>query len=59
MIEIRTDSLQGLRELGPPDLVSLVKQPSKSKQVMRAERVSEPKGSRQANGVLRLAYIIM
>lgn len=33
VIEIRTDSLQGLRELGPPDLVCLVKQPNKSKQV--------------------------
>lgn len=37
VIEIRTDSLQGLRELGPPDLVSLIKQPSKSKQVLREE----------------------
>ena len=32
-IDIRTDSLQGLRELGPPDLVSLIKQASKTKQV--------------------------
>ena len=30
VIEIRTDSLQTLRELGPPDLVHLVKQPIKS-----------------------------
>jgi len=30
VIEIRTDSLQSLRELGPPDLVHLVKQPVKS-----------------------------
>nr|OQO27195.1 hypothetical protein B0A51_05079 [Rachicladosporium sp. CCFEE 5018] len=30
VVEIRTDSLQGLRELGPPDLVHLVKQPNKS-----------------------------
>ncbi|KAK5118085.1 hypothetical protein LTR62_004131 [Meristemomyces frigidus] len=27
VVEVRTDSLQGLRELGPPDLVHLVKQP--------------------------------
>ncbi|KAK4553614.1 bud site selection protein [Recurvomyces mirabilis] len=36
VIEIRTDSLQTLRELGPPDLVHLVKQPvgkSSAKQV--------------------------
>lgn len=40
MIEIRTDSLQSLRELGPPDLVDLVKQPVKSttKQVKLPER---------------------
>jgi hypothetical protein len=30
VVEIRTDSLQSLRELGPPDLVHLVKQPVKS-----------------------------
>ncbi|RMY15784.1 hypothetical protein D0867_06717 [Hortaea werneckii] len=30
VVEIRTDSLQTLRELGPPDLVHLVKQPVKS-----------------------------
>ncbi|KAK4494025.1 hypothetical protein PRZ48_015211 [Zasmidium cellare] len=30
VIEIRTDSLQTLRELGPPDLVHLIKQPTKS-----------------------------
>jgi len=30
VIEVRTDSLQSLRELGPPDLVHLVKQPVKS-----------------------------
>lgn len=30
VIEVRTDSLQTLRELGPPDLVHLVKQPAKS-----------------------------
>ncbi|KAK4541189.1 hypothetical protein LTR36_008263 [Oleoguttula mirabilis] len=30
VIEIRTESLQSLRELGPPDLVHLVKQPVKS-----------------------------
>ena len=36
VVEIRTDGLQTLRELGPPDLVHLVKQPSKSstKQVL-------------------------
>jgi predicted amino acid racemase len=30
VVEIRTDSLSTLRELGPPDLVHLVKQPVKS-----------------------------
>ncbi|EME41813.1 hypothetical protein DOTSEDRAFT_74022 [Dothistroma septosporum NZE10] len=30
VIEIRTESLAALRELGPPDLVHLIKQPSKS-----------------------------
>lgn len=30
VVDVRTDSLQSLRELGPPDLVHLVKQPSKS-----------------------------
>jgi Chs5-Arf1p-binding protein BUD7/BCH1 len=30
VIEIRTDSLSSLRELGPPDLIHLVKQPTKS-----------------------------
>jgi len=30
VVEIRTDSLQSLRELGPPDLVYLVKQPVKT-----------------------------
>lgn len=29
-VDLRTDSLQHLRELGPPDLVQLVKQPIKS-----------------------------
>lgn len=29
-IDIRTDSLQALRELGPPDLVHLAKHPVKS-----------------------------
>lgn len=29
-VELRTESLQHLRELGPPDLVQLVKQPIKS-----------------------------
>lgn len=42
VVEIRTDSLQSLRELGPPDLVHLVKQPvkssSSSKQVRRIRR---------------------
>jgi predicted amino acid racemase len=37
VVEIRTDSLSTLRELGPPDLVHLIKQPVKSanKQVIR------------------------
>lgn len=30
VVEIRTENLQSLRELGPPDLVHLVKQPVKS-----------------------------
>jgi hypothetical protein len=30
VVDIRTDSLQSLRELGPPDLVHLIKQPVKS-----------------------------
>ena len=30
VVDIRTDSLPTLRELGPPDLVHLVKQPVKS-----------------------------
>jgi hypothetical protein len=30
VVEIRTENLQALRELGPPDLVHLVKQPVKS-----------------------------
>jgi hypothetical protein len=30
VVEIRTDSLSTLRELGPPDLVHLIKQPVKS-----------------------------
>ena len=30
VVDVRTDSLQSLRELGPPDLVHLVKQPVKS-----------------------------
>ncbi len=30
VVDARTDSLQALRELGPPDLVHLIKQPSKS-----------------------------
>ena len=36
-VEARVDTLQTLRELGPPDLVHLVKQPIKSttKQVRR------------------------
>ena len=38
VVEIRTDSLSTLRELGPPDLVHLIKQPVKSvnKQVILA-----------------------
>jgi len=30
VIDVRTDTLQTLRELGPPDLVHLIKQPIKS-----------------------------
>jgi len=29
-VDVRTDTLQTLRELGPPDLVHLIKQPNKS-----------------------------
>lgn len=32
-VDVRTDTLQTLRELGPPDLVHLVKQPNNSKSV--------------------------
>ena len=37
VVDVRSDNLQSLRELGPPDLVNLVKQPTKSssKQVIR------------------------
>jgi len=30
VIDVRTETLQTLRELGPPDLVHLIKQPVKS-----------------------------
>ena len=37
VVDIRTDGLQALRELGPPDLVHLIKQPIKSsKQVFNS-----------------------
>ena len=40
VVEIRTDSLSTLRELGPPDLVHLIKQPVKStnKQVIELRK---------------------
>lgn len=43
VVEIRTENLQALRELGPPDLVHLVKQPVKStsKSVRNAPRPPE------------------
>jgi len=51
VVEIRSDSLQTLRELGPPDLVHLVKQPVKSttKQVRMLERRggNEESGARE------------
>lgn len=42
VVDVRTDNLQSLRELGPPDLVHLVKQSNKSpqKQVKRSIRLS-------------------
>lgn len=49
-VEARTETLQSLRELGPPDLVHLIKQSAKSS-TKQVHRISKPKRSRCAGEI--------
>ena len=58
-IEARSESLQTLRELGPPDLVHLIKQPIKSA-TKQVRLVSNKDSSEQEPHMWhRLAYTTM
>jgi hypothetical protein len=56
VVDIRTDSLQSLRELGPPDLVHLIKQPvkSSSKQVCIYSMAGSSNGTKRPTADIRI-----
>ena len=59
VVEVRSDSLQSLRELGPPDLIHITKQPVRSTTKQVRTGAEKAVASIWAEHCSRQAYTIM